>query len=94
MEDTFQALQLGAVETLILWDSLDITRFTLKNTVSGATVVRHLTKTQEAERSNFIDKENGAELETVESISLLEWVVEFLYSLLIIIKTLEPRWSL
>jgi peptide chain release factor subunit 1 len=94
VEDTFQALELGAVETLILWESLEITRFTLKNTVSGATVVKHLTKTQEAERSNFIDKENGAELETVESISLLEWVVEFLYSLLIIIKTLEPRWNL
>ena len=29
--DTLKALELGAVETLIVWENLDITRFVLRN---------------------------------------------------------------
>ena len=35
VEDTLKALELGAVETLIVWESLDITRFTLRNAAGG-----------------------------------------------------------
>lgn len=35
VSDTLQTLEMGAVETLICWENLDITRFQLKNPVSG-----------------------------------------------------------
>lgn len=35
MADTLKALELGAVETLIVWENLDIVRYQLRNSVSG-----------------------------------------------------------
>lgn len=35
--DTLACLEMGAVETLIVWESLDVNRYTLMNTVTGAT---------------------------------------------------------
>jgi len=35
IEDTLKALELGAVETLIVWENMDITRHTLRNAAGG-----------------------------------------------------------
>ena len=35
IEDTLKALELGAVETLIVWENLDITRYALRNAAGG-----------------------------------------------------------
>lgn len=35
VDDTLKALELGAVETLIVWENLDITRYTLRNAAGG-----------------------------------------------------------
>ena len=35
VEDTLRALEMGAVETLICWENLDIQRYSLKNHTSG-----------------------------------------------------------
>jgi peptide chain release factor subunit 1 len=41
--DTLKALELGAVETLIVWENLDITRFILRNAAGGMSFrVSHL----------------------------------------------------
>jgi peptide chain release factor subunit 1 len=73
IEDTLKALEMGAVETLIVWENLDVTRYTLKNASTGEVVISHLTKEQEADQSHFRDPETQAELEVQESESLLEW---------------------
>ncbi len=39
VEDTMKALEMGAVETLILWENLDVGRFTLKERDVEATTV-------------------------------------------------------
>jgi len=44
--DTLACLEMGAVETLIVWESLDVNRYTLMNTVTGATK----TKVREEEK--------------------------------------------
>ena len=31
VEDTFRALEMGAMETLVVWENLDMNRFVLKN---------------------------------------------------------------
>jgi peptide chain release factor subunit 1 len=38
--------------------------------------VIHLTKEQEKDRSNFVNKDTGTEMEIVEKMPLLEWFAE------------------
>ncbi|KAK9133752.1 hypothetical protein Scep_013280 [Stephania cephalantha] len=73
VDDTLKALEMGAVETLIVWENLDINRYILKNVISGEISVKHLNKDQEADQSNFRDSNTNAELEVQEKTSLLEW---------------------
>jgi peptide chain release factor subunit 1 len=35
IDDTLKALELGAVETLIVWENLDVTRYILRNPAGG-----------------------------------------------------------
>uniref|UniRef100_A0A0E0JTG2 eRF1/Pelota-like N-terminal domain-containing protein n=1 Tax=Oryza punctata TaxID=4537 RepID=A0A0E0JTG2_ORYPU len=76
VDDTMSALEMGAVETLIVWENLDINRYVLKNSVTGETMVKHLNKAQEADQGNFRDKATSAELEVLKSTLLLEWFAE------------------
>ncbi|GAA0170779.1 translation release factor [Lithospermum erythrorhizon] len=76
VDDTIKALELGAVETLIVWESLDINRYELKNAVTNEIVIKHLSKELEADRSQFRGPETSAELEVVEKMPLLEWFAE------------------
>ncbi|RRT38062.1 hypothetical protein B296_00046590 [Ensete ventricosum] len=64
---------MGAVETLIVWENLDINRYVLKNSAGGEIIIKHLNKDEEANQSNFRDPANNAELEVQEKVSLLEW---------------------
>ncbi|KAI0655539.1 peptide chain release factor eRF/aRF subunit 1 [Cubamyces menziesii] len=76
VDDTLKALELGAVETLIVWENLDITRYVLRN-AAGEEIVIHVNKEQEKERERFIDKSTGLEMEKVtEPQPLLEWFAE------------------
>jgi peptide chain release factor subunit 1 len=73
VDDTLSALELGAVEDLIIYENLDINRFELRNQSTSETTVVHLNPEQEANDSFFHDAETGAELETIEKEPLVEW---------------------
>ncbi|WFD30671.1 translation termination factor eRF1 [Malassezia sp. CBS 17886] len=76
LEDTFRALEMGAVETLIVWENLEHTRFVLRDS-TGSEHVLMLTKEQEDDRARFTDPATGAEMESVEEpMPLLEWIAE------------------
>ncbi|KAJ3785352.1 peptide chain release factor eRF/aRF subunit 1 [Lentinula boryana] len=76
IDDTLKALELGAVETLIVWENLDITRYTLRN-AAGEEIVVYANKEQEKDREKFIDRSTGLEMEQAdEPQSLLEWFAE------------------
>jgi len=75
VEDTLKALEAGAAETLIVFEDLDVTRWVLK-TSTGAEVVIHTLKAQEADREQFMDKDTAQEMEVVDNGSLLEWLAE------------------
>jgi len=62
---------MGAVETLVVWENLEISRYQVKNPSTGEIKVLHLNKDQEKDASIF--KENGVELEVIEKLQLLEW---------------------
>ncbi|XP_075252465.1 eukaryotic peptide chain release factor subunit 1-like [Convolutriloba macropyga] len=72
VEDTLKALDMGAVETLIVWENLAIQRHVLRHAAEEKDVVLHLTPTQEKDRTNFIASD-GVELERVDVMPLLEW---------------------
>ncbi|KAJ4900844.1 Eukaryotic peptide chain release factor subunit 1-1 [Raphanus sativus] len=72
VEDTLNALDSGAVETLIVWENLDINRYVLKNSATGETVIKHLNKEQEANTENF--KADNSDLDVEDKMSLLEWL--------------------
>lgn len=72
--DTLRGLELGAVETLIVWENLEYTRYTLKNASTGEEITKNLNKIQERNEAEFRDKETNELLEVVESMPLLEWL--------------------
>merc|ERR1711962_395132 len=73
VEDPLRALEMGAVETLICWENLDIQRYSLKNHTTGEEKILHLRPDQEKDKTYFTDKETGVELELMEQMPLLEW---------------------
>jgi len=73
VEDTLKALELGAVEDLIVYENLDVNRYELRNSSTGESKVVHLNKEQEANETFFRDPVSGVELEVVEKESLVEW---------------------
>ncbi|EJU05842.1 peptide chain release factor eRF/aRF subunit 1 [Dacryopinax primogenitus] len=76
VDDTLKALEMGSVETLIVWENLDVTRYVLRN-AAGEEIIVHARKDQEKDREKFIDKSTGLEMESSsEPQSLLEWFAE------------------
>jgi len=72
IKDTLQALEMGAVQTLIVFENEPTMRYTLKNASTAEEKVLHLDKAGEANQSNFVASD-GAELETIEKVQLVEW---------------------
>eukprot|EP01094_Clydonella_sp_ATCC50884_P026495 TRINITY_DN727_c0_g1_i1.p1 TRINITY_DN727_c0_g1~~TRINITY_DN727_c0_g1_i1.p1 ORF type:complete len:460 (+),score=212.03 TRINITY_DN727_c0_g1_i1:98-1381(+) len=75
IKDCLMGLEMGAVETLIVWENVDCTRYTLKNT-AGEETIKYLRKQEEADTENFRDQESGETLEIVEKIALIEWLAD------------------
>lgn len=77
VEDTLKALEASAAETLIVYENLEVSRWRLKDS-AGAEVILNTTKEQEMnpDRSKFMDKETGQEMEVISKDSFLEWLAE------------------
>ncbi|KAJ2818463.1 translation termination factor eRF1 [Coemansia erecta] len=75
VDDTLKALDAGAVETLIVWENLDVNRYVFRN-AEGEEIERFMNPIQEKERSNYVDKETGADLDLVSKDPMLEWLAE------------------
>ena len=73
VSDTMKALELGAVEILILWEELPHLRYTMRNTGTGEEITRILSPEEQKNAANFVDTETGVELEVVEQEALVEW---------------------
>lgn len=76
IEDTLKALELGAVEVLIVFENLEINRWVLKDS-EGKERVLNFTKQQEAlNKDKFLDTATGQEMDVVSQGSFLEWIAE------------------
>lgn len=79
IEQTMAALELGACETLIVWENYEVNRYVLLNPLTQKETVLCLTKAQETKRSHFVTRDDtGAEvdLEVLDKMPLLEWFAE------------------
>jgi peptide chain release factor subunit 1 len=77
ISDTFRALEMGAVEILILYENLETIRVTLKNKETGEEKVAYWTsKEQDKESSSFRDPITNAEMEAIDKMALVEWFTE------------------
>ena len=74
VQDTLQALEMGSVEILIVWENLTVNRLVVKNTATGEEKILHLTPEQETNDSHFHDPVTGVQLEVVERVTLVEWL--------------------
>jgi len=76
VHDTMKVLETGAIETLLLYENLDLHRLVLKNKEDESTNIIYLATDQLADPKHYRDPVTRAELETVESIQLSEWIAE------------------
>lgn len=74
VEDTMKALELENLESLLLFDNIEITRYEIKNPSTGDVKVFFLNATQEQEDKYFKDPETGVDLEVVSSEQLGDWL--------------------
>eukprot|EP01069_Polyplicarium_translucidae_P012106 Polyplicarium_translucidae@DN474_c0_g1_i1.p1 len=75
VQETLTALEMGAVETLIVFESLEVQRWVLRHPHTGAERVLHLRPDEESDEQLFRDEESNVELEVFEKLSLSEWLV-------------------
>jgi len=55
VEDTMKAMELGALETMMLFENIEIMRYEIKNPVKGETKIHLLNATQEQDPKYFKD---------------------------------------
>ena len=73
--DTMKCLEMGAVETLIVWENLDVNRYRMRAPDDPDTEeVIYLTPEQEKDKSNFVHKATGQDFEIIEMQPMLEWL--------------------
>lgn len=72
IKDTMTALEMSAVETLIVFEDLDLIRWELR-TSDGKTTVQFLPENPEGERPIFKDPTTGLDLDVLDSQPLVEW---------------------
>lgn len=74
IEDTLKALDLGACEIVIVYENLNIIRYTLKNS-EGEEVVVHANP-ELPDKSYLEDKTTGVDMEIIHEELFLEWLAE------------------
>lgn len=74
IRDTLIALEMSAVEKLIVYEDLDMMRYELRNGSTGDVKVLHLRPEEEKDASLFRDDETGVELDVVDKMPVVEWL--------------------
>jgi len=76
VDHTLKAFDMGAVDILIVWDNLAITRYKVKNPSTGEEDFIYLDKHQIQNENNFKNKKSGVTMDIVSKVNLLEWITE------------------
>ncbi|KAJ0102944.1 hypothetical protein Patl1_05853 [Pistacia atlantica] len=76
VDDTIMALEMGRMQTLIIWEDLDINHYALKNRVTNEIVIKYLNKEQGTDDTKFQDSATGSELKVQEKLALVDWFAD------------------
>lgn len=74
IEDSLRAADMGAVETLIVWEGLEHIRLVLEHPVTGATKTLILTPEQEETKEHLRAEDVAAEYKVQDRQGFLEWL--------------------
>jgi len=74
VHDTMRALEMGALERLLLFEDIEMVRYEIKNPTKGETKTFFLNATQEKEDKYFKDPETGMDYEVLKHDNLAEWL--------------------
>jgi len=72
--DSMKAMEMSAVEKILLYEEIEIMRYEIKNPVKGDTRIYYLNPTQEKDPKYFKDSESGIDLEVISSEPLGDWL--------------------
>jgi len=75
VKETLHALELGSVETLIVYESLDYVRYKLKNPRDDTEKTVYLSKEQAANAANFKDADE-VDMNIISQEPLIEWFAD------------------
>lgn len=74
IEDTMRSLEMGACETLIVWENLDLLRYVVKDPNEESEEILHVTPAQNKTKE-FLKADDGMEKDVIESEPIVEWLV-------------------
>jgi len=74
IKETIQGLEMGAVESLICWENLDILRLQIRNPHTDIEQVLYLTPEESKNPKLYRDPDSNVELETVNNEPFVEWI--------------------
>eukprot|EP00036_Acanthoecidae_sp_10tr_P010601 CAMPEP_0182925252 /NCGR_PEP_ID=MMETSP0105_2-20130417/8800_1 /TAXON_ID=81532 ORGANISM="Acanthoeca-like sp., Strain 10tr" /NCGR_SAMPLE_ID=MMETSP0105_2 /ASSEMBLY_ACC=CAM_ASM_000205 /LENGTH=446 /DNA_ID=CAMNT_0025063089 /DNA_START=1 /DNA_END=1341 /DNA_ORIENTATION=+ len=77
--DTMKALEMGAIDTLIIWEHLALMRYEFAAPAAAkedgaSNTILYLRPDEEKEKGHAVDPDTGVELELVEKVLLSEWL--------------------
>jgi peptide chain release factor subunit 1 len=75
IKDTIQGLEMGAVETLVIWEELEYKRVIINNPHTDKKETHYLTPKEEKNEKLYRCPDTGVELEVQESEIFVEWIV-------------------
>lgn len=74
INDTLTCLEMGACETLVCWENLEVMRVILKNPQTEEEIIKHLRPEEMGGGNDHVRDKDGNDLEVVDSQPLLEWL--------------------
>lgn len=75
VDDTMKALEMSAIEKVLLFEEIEMTRYEVKNPATGQTKIWHLTEKQAEDPKYFKDASTGVELDIVSEENLSDWLL-------------------
>lgn len=76
IDDVLKAMDMGAAETIIIYENLDVIRYVLKNENNEKVIVHIDPKKSETEKEKFKDPTTQKEMEVVDQSLFIEWLTE------------------
>ena len=74
VNDTMKAIEMSAIEKVLLYEEIEYIRYEIKNPVKGDTKIWYLSPAQEGDPKYFKDPHTGIDLEVVASEPLCDWL--------------------